>query len=556
MELVRENPKLDIKSKVGAGKRFITIDLLRGVAIFFMTVIHTWTNVMDLTQFNNLEFSEINIFVVILGVLLFTLGHSRSLFLFLSALIHQFNFIKSVKKGRNPETLLVKNLVKGLIMYALGLVRESFFNPWHGILYLYPIRVWAGYDTVGLFESLVHSQWKGLYLFETLQVIGLTIIFITILNYIFAKLRKIKRFNWNFLFYTIFAILGLSFLFATPFMQVKVSEIVGWNITTGGYFNAFSYEKEKFTRLFWYAIAGLEEPIFPNFFCVCMGCILGYRLTQPNTDKLIARRWALLALLFIFVGVHYWIFVEHLSFNIWFRVSPVWFLLINQGLYILYVMLLLRLFEFRKSADMNKYTKNSTFLRRWGLLALSVYMLQLLDLYPRKLFTILTGMDFITHGTQNFFWSCILMVVCAFYFDALLRVWERSGYLYLILLFPFLPFLAIFPKTRAMITWDNAKKIARNNNYLFSFEWIVIIITKILSMVFNIFVGFIQLILWSPSSNKKNGRTAWKFFSNFIIHSWKNITFSRINAEKSLYDVEPYLFIEHTNFIDIKASLT
>jgi hypothetical protein len=430
-------------------------------------------------------------------------------------------------------------------MYALGLVRESIFNPWHGVLYQYPIKVWSGVDPEGLLESLLHSQWQGLYLFETLQVIGLALIFVTILNYIFVKFRLIKRFKWNFVFYATFAILGIGFLFATPFMQVKVSDIVGWDITLGGYFNPFSSEKEKFTRLFWYAIAGLEEPIFPNFFCVCMGCILGYRLTQPNTDKRIARRWSLVALLFILVGVHYWIFVEHLSFNIWFRVSPVWFLLINQGLYILYVCLLMRLFEFRKSANLHKYARNSTFLRRWGLLALSVYMLQLLDLYPRKLFTIMTGMDFITHGKANMFWSIILMVVAALYFDAILRLWEKNGFIYLIILIPFLPILAIFPKTRALITWENAKKIARENNFLFSFEWIVIFITKTISMIFNILLGLVNLIIWYIKTGKKRETTGWRVYFSWIATTWKNITFSRIKVKKSLYGVEPYFFIDH-----------
>ncbi|MHA1451621.1 MAG: hypothetical protein ACTSRD_02030 [Promethearchaeota archaeon] len=550
MEMERNlNQKLEPLSSsvdtIGSGKRLISIDLLRGVAIFFMTIIHTWTNVMDLTVFGSVDISNVNIFVAILGVLLFTLGHSRSLFLFLSAIIHQFNFLKAVEKGRNHENLLIKNLVKGLLMYALGLIRESIFNPWHGVLYQYPIRVWAGVDPDGLLNSLVHSQWQGMYLFETLQVIGLALIFISLINYVFVKIRKMKKQVKNFLFYAVFTIFAFTFLFATPFMQVRISEIVGWDITIGGYFNGFSNDREKITRLIWYAIAGLEEPIFPNFFCVCLGCIVGYRLIQPNADKRVARRWSLVALGLIMVGLHYWIFVEHLSFSLWFRVSPVWFLLINQGLCILYVFLFMRLFEFRKSANLKRYAKNSTFLRRWGLLALSVYMLQFLDIYPRKLFTIMTGKDFVAHGTQNMLWSCILMVVAAFYFEVILRLWEKSGFLYLIILLPILPILAIFPKTRAKITWKNAKKIAQENNFLFSFEWVIIFITKTISMVFSVLFGIVDVIIWRIKGKRRVNTTVWKVFSKRATSAWKNITFSRIKVEKSLYGVKPYVFIEH-----------
>ncbi|MBN2155507.1 MAG: hypothetical protein JW776_05655 [Candidatus Lokiarchaeota archaeon] len=538
----------NLQTKVGRGTRFLTIDVLRGISIFFMTIIHTWTNVMDLTTFHNLELSEISIFVIIIGVLLFTLGHSRSLFLFLSAIIHQFNFIKSVERGRNPENLLVKNFVKGILMYGLGLLRESFFNPWHGVFYQYPIRIWAGYDPDGLLSALIQSQWKGLYLFETLQVIGLAVIFLTIINYLFIKIRNMKPYNKNFLFYTTLTLLGFFFLFATPFVQVKLSEIVGWDITLGGYFNGFSNEKEKFMRLLWYAIAGLEEPIFPNFFCVCIGCIIGHRLTQPNTDKRIARRGCLVALGFILTGVHYWVFVEHLSFNMWFRVSPVWFLLINQGLYLLYVFLLMRLFEFRKSANLYRYAEATTFLRRWGLLALTVYMLQLLDIYPRKLFTIFTGLDFINHGRQTMLWSCILMVVAAFYFDIILRIWENSGFLIVIILLPIVPILALFPKFRKQITFKKAQEIARQNNYFLSFEWLIIFITKVLSTIFSITIAIVDVFVWiikSRKSNKKITLEGLTVFTSRIKTAWKNVTFSRINVLKSLYDVTPYFFIEH-----------
>jgi hypothetical protein len=298
----------------------------------------------------------------------------------------------------------------------------------------------------------------------------------------------------------------------------------------------------------------------------------------------------------------------------------------------------MRMFEFRKSANMKKYARNSTFLRRWGLMALTVYMLQLLDIYPRKLFTIMTGMDFINHGRADMLWSCILMVVAAFYFEIILRLWEKSGYLYLIILIPFLPFLAIFPKTRAKITWENAKKIARENNFLFSFEWIVICITKLLVEIVMLFVGASHIVKWVIQSMKKKNRKQWlstlyvaymmllgltsgifvgglvgyavvpvlglnaarilgtltgfvsgiavgltggvlvgivielidviktkirgdtpqwigfsHFFKPFI-SQWKIITFSRIRVEKSLYGVEPYVFVEHESKDRIEVS--
>ena len=200
-----------------------------------------------------------------------------------------------------------------------------------------------------------------------------------------------------------------------------------------------------------------------------------------------------------------------MAFNMWFRVSPIWFLMINQGLYILYVMVLMRLFEFRKSANLKKYARNSTFLRRWGLLALSVYMLQLLDLFPRIAFTKMTGLDFINHGRQDMLWSTLLMIVAALYFDIILRIWEETGFIIAVLLVPFYSLLMLFPKFREKYSYSTLWKIARERNYLFSFEWFVILITKLVASTFMIFVGFYNVI-------------------NHTIHNLKNIGKTRVRA--------------------------
>ena len=148
-------------------------------------------------------------------------------------------------------------------------------------------------------------------------------------------------------------------------------------------------------------------------------------------------------------------------------------------------------------------------------------------------------------------WSCILMIVAAFYFEVILRLWEKNGFLYLFILLPFLPILAIFSKTRKMITWENAKKIARENNFLFSFEWVLIFITKTISMVFSVLLGIVNLIIWTIKKDKYTEQSAWRVYWGWISTTWRNITFSRIKADKSLYSVEPYIFIEH----DLNARL-
>ena len=52
-----------------------------------------------------------------------------------------------------------------------------------------------------------------------------------------------------------------------------------------------------------------------------------------------------------------------------------------MGLQIYYVVALLALFEFRTKANMKRYVRFTRFIRRWSIIALSVYMYQFLDVF-------------------------------------------------------------------------------------------------------------------------------------------------------------------------------
>lgn len=396
-------------------KRIITIDVLRGAAIILMILVHTWLNVIDLSIFNNLNLSEINPLLAILAVIFFFLGRSRTLFLFISAIIHQYKFMKSLKEGKNPERLLYNGIIKGLIVYLLGIFRESLLNPWGAI------------NSFILNGTVSKTTYRLAYIFETLQVIGLSIIFLSVISYIFFK----KQWHQDTVFFvSVMAFLGLLFLFLAPTIHESVNVLLGYDITRLGSYNQdFQNTAEYFTRFFWMAIAGVENPIFPTFFVTCVGGIFGYLLTKPKLDKKFVRYSALVGTLFILFGILHWIFVDDMYLDYWFRIFPTWYMLTNMGMQIYLLTALLAIFEFRKKANLKRYARWTRYIRRWSLVGLTVYMIQFADLFIRMICTNLIGVDFTNRHQQGFGWSIYMMFVAFLFFDVLIRIWERFRFI-------------------------------------------------------------------------------------------------------------------------------
>ncbi len=423
-------------------RRIVTIDVLRGISIFLMTIFHTWTNVVDLSPIYEAasDLTTIGPGLLIAAALFYILGHSRTFFLFLSAIIHQYNFMKKLEKGDSPEKLLTTNIFKGFVVYLLGLLREGFFSPWGTINNLI---------TTG---TTSWSSFRLAYLFETLQIIGLSIIALSVTSYIFFKLG-IHNKSWVFFIYS--AVMAAVFIFSAPYLHQAVVDYLGYDIRVlGAYGRDFQNTAEYFTRFFWMSISGAESPIFPNFGVTFIGGIFGYFLAKPKPTRKLLHYGAIGGAVLLVGGVLYWVFVDNMYFDIGMRIHETWYLLANMGLQIFYVIALLAMFEFREKADLKKYAGWTRIIRRWGLVALTVYMIQYIDVLMRIHCTRTVGFDFtiryfISKGwfilgqpiqppsvgffIINFtsrhqvgmFWSIFMLIVAAVYFDILLRLWEK-----------------------------------------------------------------------------------------------------------------------------------
>jgi len=380
-----------------------------------MILFQTWLNVIDQDILNNLKLSDLNPILAALAIIFFFLGRSRTLFLFISAIIHQYKFMKSLKEGKSPERLLYNGIIKGVIIYLLGVFREGILSPWGPI------------NSIILTGTVNKTAYRLAYICETLQIIGLSIIFLSLISYVFFK----KQWDKDTIFFvSVLAVLALLFLFLAPLIHESVIEIVGYDITKLGSFNQdFQNTAEYFTRFFWMAIAGVESPIFPTFFVTCVGGIFGLFLAQPKLDKKFVRYSALVGTLFILFGFLQLVLVEDMNVDFWFRIFPTWYMLINMGMQIYMLTALLAAFEFRKKANLKRYARWTRYIRRWSMVSLTVYMIQFADLFIRMICTNLIGVNFTTRHQQGFGWAFYMMFVAFLFFDVIIRIWERFRFI-------------------------------------------------------------------------------------------------------------------------------
>lgn len=392
-------------------KRILSLDLLRGASIFFMVVVHTWMNVYDMSPLYSIDISDINPFLLVFGALLFILGHFRSFFLLISMTIHSYAMDKAFNNGTKPEHILKKKVLVGLLIYFAGVFREAFLNPW-GIL-----------NDLHIQGTINPHSLRMAYLFETLSMIGLGLIILSFVNYCMMK----KGYMTLKTRIIIYSLLSIIVIVSTPFVHSAIDNYFGIDFEYQGYLVTGSFWS-YLARFFWVALAGKDEPLFPFLVIVFIGAIVGASLSQPKPTKKICHIGISAGLFLVIFGIFYWVFIENMTFNLFFNIHPLWYFIFNAGLQLILLYFFFLKIEFNHKLNMDDFMRWTQFFRRWSMVSLSIYMLQVIDILPRELFYHLLGVDFHNRNQVNFTWSLFMILVMIVFWDVTIRLWEKVDF--------------------------------------------------------------------------------------------------------------------------------
>lgn len=400
-------------------KRILSLDFLRGLAIFGMMASHV---LLHISLYANDFDAALALpgYLVPVFVIVYILSNFRAFFLMISMTVHMYTMNMTLKRGVAPIIMLKKQIVMGFMLYLVGLFCEGIAANWGVIGRSMEAGYWRG-DQI---HHIMH--------FETLNSIALCIILTSLIYYFLVIHDGIKKERRNII---VFAVIGVIFVALAPFIHTAI------NTAYGGYYYdkapgeswaeqyQFDSVGEFFTKLGLAMLAGLEQPIFPFMGTACLGAIIGIFLSRESVPADLPRKGTYVGLLIMLSGI---IVLAATGFKVslTFDVHPTWFFLVLNGLEVMLFMLVLRRVEFNPKIDIQRFARRSQFLRRWAMISLSLFVWQIvIELPIRWLGTAITGYNYNIRGQITEFWPTVLMLIAVlFVWDLILRLWEKGQF--------------------------------------------------------------------------------------------------------------------------------
>lgn len=416
-------------------KRIASIDFLRGLAIWMMVFLHVFNHKYDYSWVFDAGIENIfqitNPFFAIFILFSGFFGNWVGIFILVSGVVNTVSFVKRVSRGDATSRVFLKQIMTGFGILIAGFIAESFgYYGYFGELIKtgkpFTASTWAD-------SAIVSKIWTQIFRMEALQIIGYLMIIIAIFLFFLNRndgYKKVKR--------NLFIILGLIVVIAvtTPFLWYA-SEQINWLIPASASENVYhltwpsmdmQVENASFGTYLMMVLTGDYYPLFPYLITSLVGVGFGIVLAMEKPTKRLPL-WGLLTT--IILGAIGAITATFMHFDINFErpTFPFFFMLLASQVGLM--TLLLWLVEYRGKSQ--KFGNNIIvkYFRIWGVLSLSIFVLQIYHLVPYAIFNpafkavnVLGGQ----FGQGGEFWVLLLAFITILFFDLIVWVWARFNF--------------------------------------------------------------------------------------------------------------------------------
>lgn len=398
-------------------RRLVTLDFLRGVAIFGMTLFHVLFKMYDVEGFmaNQEEILNFPIILLIIMGLFAYLGSWYGFFLFISSVVNSYTFIRKTKADVNPTKLLLKQITTGIALIILAYFIEGIMGYYGDIGYSIRRLEWTNF---AYFK--VEILW-----FQTLQIIGICLVINGILLYLLMRNKGYEKVIRNV---AIFACLILFVTVLTPFISNWIANSdwlypseIGWpNIE-------FVYANRSASTWFLTIVNGPKQPLFPYLASSFMGALIGMLLANPKPQKMTLLWLSLVGIVMIATGVI--LIVLGLPFTFLEQPPAITTYLLRLGGQVCLLMALLSLIEYRGKGKTFANRRIVKFFRRWSVLSLTIYSLHILELLPRWILSLILqkqpGYNFMIEGIigrGQELWMFLAIVYILLFYELAVRL--------------------------------------------------------------------------------------------------------------------------------------
>jgi hypothetical protein len=411
-------------------QRIATLDGCRGVAIFLMTFFHSFYHVVNydaIAKDPNRLLEYPKILLGFLGFFIY-LGTWNTFFLLVSSIVNTYVMARSAAKGSNLKLLLWKRVITGTVLLFVDHLIEG-LGYWGVLGKGLRTGIWKNLDDI----------WNPLFMIQTLEMIAWAIIITSIINYFLLKKKGHAKSGRNIRVY--FA-LTLIVLLLTPLVQVWVDSRP-WSLPTSLSENLDLFDTAGWPDIriqihnpslptwFLVILAGDFEPLFPCLSTGFVGAIFGFFLAFPRSSKTFFKLGFLSAAGCILTGGL--LIAAGMPFSAFHRPALTNHL-IQLGGQLIAVLVPLRLVEFRGRAQKSANSRFIRFMRRWAMVALTVYALEIFDIFPEWTLNLTIGKLSNLNFFQRIFTfdqlhlALLVAVYSVLWYYLLLLLWGKIDY--------------------------------------------------------------------------------------------------------------------------------
>ncbi len=378
-----------------------------------------------------------NILIILSVLLLAFFTGWAGYFLIISAIVNALAMSKSASKGNNPVQILVKQLLTGVGVLVAAALTDGLIGYYGYFGSALRSGNWAYSRFINIFVG------RSFFMMETLHTIGWCMIINALVHFLLIRKNGFKKLKRNIIIY---AILTVVVIIASPFIWNWVDGM-HW----GGYYdlNFFSemstrrdfytefrwpnsfdqYKVGTFKSSFFTLLAGDLEPLFPFLAASFAGALIGTALAKDKPPKRFLFYGGIASFVFIAIGAI--LIAMGFEFDFSYSRPFITYFLIVLGVWIGVIFLLLYKVEYRGNPQKFANRRIVRLMRLWGLVALSVYTLQIFSLFPRWLISIiLIDVNLVTdklpYGQEGF--VLLLCFYILFAYHLLIKLWSKVNF--------------------------------------------------------------------------------------------------------------------------------
>jgi hypothetical protein len=405
-------------------RRILYLDLLRGFFIFYVTLIHGIAQFVLHADAN--VTNELPRIVMIILTPFIILASWAPIFALVSGTANGFVMMQAASKldpklsWRDQDLALLK-IIKGPLINSMLLYLFSFINVY---FFHYGINIGGTihYSTITGSIELGNLQWGDTFMFffsDAISLMAISGVIVCVLTFFLWRNHNQLNIKRNVIILTLVA---LVWFFISPFLHAELEPLFFSSIEEKNYGMAYLLK----------ILIGPTESTFPNAAYAIFGEIFGFALAIDAPIKRIRQYGYGFGCSFLLTAI-IWMLVTNTKFalgpeNIG-KALPFNVHLIDISLMLLLSTFLIDIMEYQTPEKRVIIARNTTFLRRYGLIALTIFLLEgLVSISLKKLFYFLW--PWLDSPILNFPMVGVYLLTLLAIWYIIARLWEKVDFKY------------------------------------------------------------------------------------------------------------------------------